>query len=77
MYAAKTPPDTVAKPPTITVNSSEPVRLPTKGLMRRGASVWPMKMFPLAESVSAPEVWRVRCMIHAKPLTTSCMTPRW
>ena len=53
-YAAMTPPATVANPPVITVLSSDTVMWDTNGLMRRGASVWPTKMLPAAESVSAP-----------------------
>ncbi len=75
-YAASTPPATVANPPTMTVLSSEGVNVLTNGLMRSGASVCPRKMFPAAESVSAPEVRRVFCMTHAIPFTTTCMMPR-
>ena len=61
----------------MTVKSSERVSVFTKGLMRSGASVWPRKMLPLAERVSAPEVRSVRCITQASPFTTSCMIPRW
>jgi len=67
---------TVAKPPTITVLSSERVIVPTNGLMRSGASVCPRKMFPDADSVSAPLVRSVFCIPHASPFTINCITPR-
>ena len=44
--------------------------------MRSGASVWPTKMLPAAERVSAPEVRMVRCMTQAIPRTTNCIAPR-
>ena len=75
-YAASTPPATVAKPPVMTTISSDIVIFSTNGLIRRGASVWPMKMFPAAHIVSAPEVPIVRCITNAIPLTASCMMPR-
>ena len=75
-YAAITPPAIVANPPTITVFNSEMVMLPTKGLMSNGASVWPTKMLPVADKVSAPEVPRTRCITQAKLRTTHCMMPR-
>ena len=75
-YAASAPPATVANPPVMTVLSSDIVIRSTKGRMRRGASVWPTKMLPAAEVVSAPLVPRVRCIAQATPRTTRCMNPR-
>ena len=71
-----TPPATVAKPPTITVFSSEGVNRATNGLINSGASVCPRKMFPAAERVSAPDVRSVFCITHAMPFTIPCITPR-
>jgi hypothetical protein len=75
-YAAITPPATVAKPPVITAISSDMVMPAMYGLMSSGASVWPRKMLPAADSVSAPDVRMVRIITHAKPFTTACMTPK-
>ena len=66
----------MAKPAVITAFSSDIVIFSMKGLMTRGASVWPTKMLPAAERVSAPDVRIVRCMIHAIPRTTNSITPR-
>ena len=75
-YAASAPPATVANPPVITVLSSDIVIRSTNGRMRSGASVWPTKMLPAADVVSAPLVPRERCIAHATPRTIRCMTPR-
>ncbi len=47
------------------------------GLINSGASVWPTKMLPAADNVSAPEVFIVLCMTKATPFTATCITPRW
>jgi len=72
-----TPPATVANPAVITAMSSERVIPSTNGLISRGASVCPTKMFPAAESVSAPDVPMVLCITQAIPFTAFCMMPRW
>ena len=76
MYAASTPPATVAKPPTMIVLISERVIVLMNGLMRSGASVCPMKMLPEAERVSAPDVPSVFCTAQAMPFTIHCITLR-
>ena len=37
----------------------------------------PTKIFEAAQSVSAPEVFMVRCITQATERTTRCMMPRW
>jgi hypothetical protein len=76
-YAARTPPAIVANPPTMTTLSSDSVISPTKGRITSGASVWPTNTFAAADSVSAPDVPKVFCMISANPRTMNCMIPRW
>ena len=67
----------MAKPPVMTDMSSERVMRSTNGLTSSGASVWPTKMLPAADRVSAPLVPIVRRITHAIPPTSRCMTPRW
>ena len=68
VYAARTPPEAVAKPHTITLKSSDEVIWLRNGFTTSGASVWPRKMLALADSVSAPDVRIVFCMIRAMPV---------
>ena len=60
----------------MTVFNSDMVSDSMNGLIRSGASVWPTKMFPEMDSVSAPEVRSVFCITTAIPRTIHCMTPR-
>ena len=57
--------------------SSLEVMRSTKGFTTSGDSMSPMKMLEAVASVSAPEVRMVRCITHATPRTTACMTPQW
>ena len=75
-YRASTPTAMVAKPPTMTLMSSDRVILARNGRTSSGASVWPRKMFPAVHTVSAPLVPSVFCIAHATPFTTSCSTPK-
>ena len=65
-YIARTPPATVAKPPTITTMSSELVIFDIYGRITKGASVCPTKMFEATLSVSGPLVFIVFCIILTK-----------
>jgi hypothetical protein len=77
VYNASTPVAMFANPATMMHISSERVAAATNGLINRGASVWPTKMLAAAESVSAPLVFIVLLITHARACTTYCITPTW
>src|ERR1043166_9697301 len=60
----------------MTVMSSDCVISGRKGLIVRGASVWPMKILAATFSDSAPLAPITRCMSTANARTTICMTPK-
>ncbi len=66
----------VAMPPVIMQSSSLRVMRGMYGLMSSGASVWPMKMFAAAESVSLPLVRIALRITHATAWTTFCKMPQ-
>ena len=71
-----TPPEIVAMPPIITASNSDCVIRGTYGMTIMGASVWLMKTFAAADSVSAPLV-RMRYIIpRAITRTMNCRTPK-
>ena len=76
-YAARTPPLMVAMPTVMTAINSDSVMLRMNGFTTSGDSMSPTKIFDAAQRVSAPDVRRVRCMIHASSCTILCITPRW
>lgn len=76
MYAAKTPPATVAIPPIITKRISDLVILSKYALIINGASVWPRKIFPATLKLSAPEIFKSLLKLNANIFTTFWITPR-
>ena len=63
-------------PLVIMHNNSLRVMPETYGLMSSGASVWPMKIFAAAASVSLPLVRIALRISHAMEWTTFCRMPQ-
>ena len=58
IYAAKTPPATVAIPPIITRRISDLFIFGRYALIKSGASVCPKNIFPMTDKLSDPEIFR-------------------